>query len=247
MKLIKNPIDNRTWWRAQSGQGMTEFIIVAMLFLSLMAGVVEMTYVYRAKHLFNTATFDAARTGSLHNAELAPMLDTLTRDMAPLYMQTNRTLDAVSQAVIQAQGVLAAMQTVGVPLVIVSPTKETFDKLSEPQNIKLADQTTAAIQQVIPNDNLQWRNRDAQPITVDGGPGTINVQDANLLRIRAYWCQRLVVPALDQIIHGLTYPSPQQTMCDAVGQQDQHYYLAIESDALIRMQTPVAYVDGNLQ
>jgi hypothetical protein len=232
---------------AQSGQAATEFIIVAMLFLSLLAGIVEMTYVYRAKHLFNTAVFDAARTGSMHNAALAPMLDTLTRDMAPLYMQTNRSMDAVTQAVAQAQTVLAVMQTAGVPLVIVSPTKETFDKLSEPQNIKLADQTEAAIQNVIPNDNLDWRNRDTQQITVNGAPGEINVQDANLLRIRAFWCQRLVVPALDQIIHGLTYSSPQQTMCDAVGQQDQHYYLAIEADATIRMQSPVAYVDGNLQ
>jgi len=235
--------------RRQHGQAAAEFIIIGMLFFAMLGGVFEMTYVFRAKHLLNTATFDAARTGSMHNAMLDPMESTLARDMAPLYMQGGRTVADVNTAISSATSVLTTMKTVGKPIVIVSPTHEVFTKFSEPQKVRLSNQTDETIQAVIPNDNLEWRARDTQTIAANSSTATINVQDANLLKIRVYWCQHLVVPGLDMIVHEIAVlngTTPQQAMCDALGTTIDNIYLAIESDAVVRMQSPVAYVNNNL-
>jgi hypothetical protein len=235
--------------RAQRGQAAAEFIIIGMLFFAMLGGVFEMTYVFRAKHLLNTATFDAARTGSMHNALMAPMEATLARDMAPLYMQGGTTVADVNAAIGRATTTLTSMKVVGKPIVIVSPTQEVFTKFSEPEKVRLSNQTSETIQPVIPNDNLEWRARDVQPVVANGLAATMNVQDANLLKIRVYWCQHLVVPALDLMIHQIatmTSTSPQQAMCDSLGTTIDNIYIAIESDAVVRMQSPVAFVDNNL-
>jgi hypothetical protein len=243
----------------QHGQAAAEFIVVGVLFLAMFSGLVEMTYVYRAKHLLNSATFEAARTGALHNAKVEPMQAMLAQGMAPLYMRGARNLSGLQDAVARANEVLTAMEDSTTspdtaPLQIISPTKLVYDAFKEIQDVRLADQAVPKLQDVIPNDNLEWRSRDPQTITVGNTTMTVNLQDANLLKIRTFWCQPLIVPGLDSVVHSIITqeftPSPQQQMCDAAGAKlnaqiaantagYQSYYVAIESSAVIRMQSPV--------
>jgi Flp pilus assembly protein TadG len=237
--------------RQQRGQAATEFIIIGTLFLGMLGGLIEMTYVARAKILLNYATFDAARSGAVNNASVAQMAITLQQDMAPLYMQTNRTQAALLAATNQAKSVYNTMAAAGnatlKPLIIISPTQDIFNRFSELQDVHLAGQTTEAVQTVLPNDNLQWRDRTTQNVTVGGTSVAINVQDANLLKIKAYWCQHLVVPGLEVLVHSIItstdFETPAQLMCEAVGAQQNDFYIAIESDAVMPMQSPIVSAD----
>ena len=246
--------------RFQSGQAAAEFAFVGIVFLGMMGGLVEMVYVTRAKHLLNMATFDAARTGSLNNATIAPMEITLENDMAALYMQTSTTQAGLTAAIASAQNVYNTMKTNGAPgftpLTIISPSADmvsTKDGFGETQMIRLASQTAEQANVVIPNDNLQWRDRGTKGVTASNGAKVfVNVQDANILKIRVYWCQHLVVPGLDVVIHGIADQLPadngEQAVCDTLTSQSQDdYYIALESDAVIQMQSPVVVDDGNLR
>jgi Flp pilus assembly protein TadG len=245
--------DARLARRRQRGQTAAEFTFVGVLFFALLGGLIEMTYVFRAKSVLNMATFDAARSGAMHNALVAPMETTLQNDMAALYMQTDASQAGLAAAIARTQALYNSMKTLSAglpitPLTIISPTLDVYNKFSQPQMIRLADQSTESLVNVMPNDNLQWRARTVSTTIANGSTATINLQDANLLKIRVYWCQHLIVPALDYIVHGIANinPSPQQEMCNALGNSDLNYYLAIESDAVIQMQSPVYYDGTNL-
>ena len=69
-----------------SGQSLTEFLVLMPIFFLLLFGILEFTYIYRAKTTLNTATFEAARAGSLNNAQLDPMREALRKGMVPLYL-----------------------------------------------------------------------------------------------------------------------------------------------------------------
>jgi Flp pilus assembly protein TadG len=240
--------------RSQKGQAATEFVIIGVVFLGMLSGLVEMTYVLRAKHLLNMATFDAVRTGSVNNAFMAPMELTLEQDMAALYMQSDASPTGLQAAITRAKNLYNTMKAAGKPstrpLTVINPTQAMFNKFSETQFIRLSNKTAEASVPVIPNDNLQWRDRGTQSITVGGKAAAINLQDANLLKIRVYWCQHLVVPGLDVVVHSIAEmptATPQQKMCDGIAQTQDNYYIAIESDAVTLMQDAVASDGTNLQ
>ncbi|MFX8562051.1 hypothetical protein ABTM00_20180, partial [Acinetobacter baumannii] len=78
----------------------------------------------------NMATFDAARTGAVNNAKLAPMETTLEADMAALFMQTSTTQAGLTAATGRATALYNKMKAAGQPLTIISPTFAIFGKLS---------------------------------------------------------------------------------------------------------------------
>ena len=229
---------------AQRGQGAAEFIVVFLSFAALMLGLFEMTRLYRAKHLLNTATFAAARAGALHHARIDPMDAELANGMAALYVAGNSSVAGLGSGVAQAR-LFANIPGIGVD--IVSPTREAFDGLAQRQWIRLDEGTEYGWRNVIPNDNLRWRPRNMASISVGGNTQPINLQDANLLRIRSLWCHRLIVPALDRAIWAavnILSPSNRQNVCNAISNTATNgipsgFYLAIASDAILRMQSPV--------
>lgn len=232
--------------RRQTGQGTVEMIVVMLLFAALITGLFEMTRVFRAKHTLTTATFMAARAGTLHNALVAPMNASLANGMTPLFASGAASATGLISATAKSHAFTTALRAVGGGVRIVSPTAGIFNKLARPLYLPNPDDTGLQRVNVIPNDNLRWRH--PAPVAVNGGH-TINLKDANLLKIRTIWCHRLVVPALDWLVYQIVnlplFFSPRQTPCDALTLAGHitgvasGYYLAISADATLRMQTPV--------
>ena len=113
----------------------------------------------------------------------------------------------------------------------------------------------------IPNDNLMYRD----PAILKGG---MNVQDANLLKVRVTYCVRLVVPIVKNMIFGFavappsapatidsTYaggaiaapellkvaaPGTSSGLCydNDAGSNPVFYRIPVTAEAVVRMQTP---------
>lgn len=237
----------------QTGQGAIEFVIVFMLFAALITGVFEMTRVFRTKHSLNAATFMAARTGIVNNALLRPMNAELENNMLELFMRGDRSLEGLGQATLRARAYGEALSAAGGGITIVSPTADAFRQLRINQRVRRSDEDAFDVHAVIPNDNLRWRPR--KTANVDGG--NINLQDANLLKVRSLWCHRLVVPLLDRLVFELMnefrYLHDRQLVCNAItalsevedGPIARGYYIPVVADAILRMQSPV--VEDDLQ
>ncbi len=221
--------------------------MIFLLFLLLLGGLVEMSYLYRAKHTLNSATFEAARAGALHHALPDPMNHALVRGMAALYMRGERSPEGLARAVAEAEALLAPLNAIRRAITIISPTREMFDKLKVEQKLRLQTEPGDAPMRklkVLPNDNLNWRPRTTRSVTVNGKDAGINVQDANLLKLRSYWCHRLIVPVVDRLLAGIAAAvnvahDPQaQAACTSLNGTGR-YHILIASKAVIRMQSPV--------
>lgn len=247
--------------RAECGASTVEFIIVGLLFLGLLGGLFEMAYLYRTKITLNRVAMEAARSGALNNALVSKMNDAVERGMVPLYMSADRSKTGLATALVKAKGVGAALSGFGRLVQIVSPTREVFELFKTEQFVKTTLDESTRKQFVIPNDNLNVRDRTLKSFTANGQAAQINLQDANLLRIRAWWCHELVVPGLDRVVHsivsgsvmGIGIPaSTEQLACDAVAAArgaasgGSRYAIPVSSHALVRMQSPIVYHEGNL-
>jgi hypothetical protein len=235
----------------QRGAALIEAAYVMPLFFFLMMGIVEFTFVYRAKATFNAATFEAVRAGAMNNARLGPMKSALNSGMTPMYMGGKTGL---AELVI-AEGKAAIMgATIGNKTVqIVSPTKAMFAEFNVNLPVTLAGDRRERKRAVIPNDNLYWRTQSAKVDLVFNGATEkrkVSIQDANLLKINTFWCHKLVVPGLSWLVHQTILRSSAnatQQRCNVVALAAsavsgvREYYIALESDAIIRMQTPVFF------
>tara|TARA_R110000787_G_scaffold211663_9_gene321509 strand:+ start:32493 stop:33215 length:723 start_codon:yes stop_codon:yes gene_type:complete len=233
----------------QHGAGAIEFAVVFLIFAALMTGLFEMTRVYRTKHTLNTATFLAARAGAVNHARTGPIEAELANNMATLYTLGQRDSTGLSQAVARAK-TLTALPGIGAELV--SPSREIFDRLQRLQWIRRTGEEDYRWQNVIPNDNLKYRPRTLAHFSSDSGSGQINLQDANLLKIRSLWCHRLVVPGLDrlifQIVNQPAFVSARQLVCSAISGLEQDgiapgFYLPVAADATVRMQSAIVSDD----
>lgn len=227
------------------GTGTLEFLVVFLLFAGLFLGVFEMTRIYRAKHVLNTATFAAARSGSLHHARLDAMNAELANGMTPMLMGAGRSAESLALARQRAATLLAPP---GTGVQIVSPTQQMYERFRRPLWTRFEGQSADSWQQAVPNDNLRQRPREASSIVDSPGMSEINLQDANLLKIRSVWCHRLVTPVLDRAIFGIVTSSlfigERQRAClplsSISGQDISGFYVAISADAIVRMQSIIS-------
>lgn len=233
----------------QRGQGAVEFMVVFVLFLALLGGLFEMTRVIRCKLLLRSATFEAARVGAMHHARRAPMEAELANGMTALQTFGARGPEGLVAAQARARALVSAP---GIGIRILHPTAALHTALARSQWIHLDGDDAYAWAQVIPNDNLQWRPRDS--VTIADGT-EVHLQDANLLKVASVWCHRLVVPALDRLIHAVVttpaWASDRQSPCTALSSGPDRpdgiaagYYLAVTGTAIVRMQSAV--VDDDL-
>ncbi len=231
--------------RRQSGASLVELIIVVPVFAFLLAGIFEIALMYRTKALLNAATFEAAQQGSLNNALLPRIQDGLAQGMMPLYL---RRRNAVGVAAAYAQARLRIATLVG-GVRIVSPSRNVFEAFDERQMIRTTRDSAERLQQVIPNDNLMWRNAQSRNVTVDGQTVPMNVQDANLLKVRTYWCYQLLTPLLDRVLWDLASGrtrllfgpalNEDERRCAALSLATGDFFLAVTSSSVTRMQSPV--------
>ena len=169
--------------RRCSGQAIVEYIIIFPILLILIMGAIQIALIYQAKFTLNYAAFMGARQGALKNANLNSIKDGVAAGMTPLFMRWNGS-GAPGMADLTKARLIAAVEVFN-PLTskveIISPTAAA--------HAALAGGGTE-----IPNDNLMYRSASG-----DG----MNIQDANLLKIRVTYCVKLVVPFVNKMIYSL--------------------------------------------
>ncbi|MFQ3243403.1 MAG: hypothetical protein ACJAYF_001651 [Arenicella sp.] len=245
----------------QDGATLVELIYVIPLFFLLMFSIFEVAYLYRSKATLNVATFDAARSGSLNNASPSAMKSALANGMMPLFVGGDKSAGGIASAYVKSHVFGTALSAIsGVPgvrldsVVTISPNRAMYNKFKKP--VSILDESTQRFRFVdaIPNDNLQFRSTRTERIRVGGDNVDVNLQDANLLKIKTLWCHKMKVPGFRDMIYrtvlgGVFGISPEQRYCNALragagqisGSDD--VYIAITAHSVIRMQSPV-FVTG---
>src|SRR5262249_49196899 len=98
--------------------------------------------------------------------------------------------DMVSLAKGRAIAAIEVYNPLTTKVEVLSPTKEAGADFG-------SDDPADSGTRIIPNDNLMYRSSSV------GGSSGMNVQDANLLKIRVTYCAKLVVPVVNVAIYGL--------------------------------------------
>ena len=166
-----------------SGQAIVEYIIIFPVLLILIMGAIQVALIYQAKFTLNYAAFMGARQGALKNANLNSIKDGVAAGLTPLFMRWSGS---------------GAPGLVDLSKARVISTIEVFNPLTA--RVEIISPTAAAFTAMagggtqIPNDNLMYRSG-----TGDG----MNIQDANLLKIRVTYCVKLVVPFVNRMIYSL--------------------------------------------
>jgi hypothetical protein len=202
------------------GSSLVEFIITAPVLLGLGLGTVQAGLVYHGNSILNYATFEAARTGAVNNALLEPMMSELATRLAPLQGGDGST-EKAAEAIAKSRLETMVLQGTFTTIEILNPTSEAFD------HFKVSSRESGV--DVIPNSHL--RHQPSERVDPVSG---VNIQDANLLKIRVTHGFDLEVPGI-----GLMVGSVMRLLdSDNAG-----YYLAgklpLVSVATVRMQSEV--------
>ncbi|MBB5878467.1 TadE family protein [Xanthomonas sp. 3498] len=205
------------------GQSMVELVIITPVLLFLLLAVIQAVLLYRMKSTLDYATLMAARAGAVSGVDREEMRKGLAKGMMPLHVH-----ETGQAAVEQAFGAAYFDIRVNSQITVISPTRAAWNNFKERQyNGSYA----------LPNDTLAYRS------TAIGSSG-VNVQDANILKIKVVYNAKLDVPFVDWVLGGNSQylkpgtfeSSPLQTFTRR---------LPIESYAIVRMQSPI-YTQGNL-
>ena len=168
--------------RRQAGQATVEYLYVLPILLILLLGSLQFIFIYQAKQTLNYATFNGTRNGALNAGKMAAIQDGVTAGLAPLFVH-----DETQQALKDARKL--------------AYTELTNAKLARIEILNPTPGALSGFGGTIPNDNLMYRAEDD---IKDG----VNVQDANLLKVRVTYCVRLVVPLVNRMIYAFTVAPP---------------------------------------
>lgn len=216
--------------KRERGAAVTELVVILSSLLTLSLGIVQGALIYNAKTTLNYATFEAARAGAVHNAQRSYMTEALARGLMPLYGGGTDTA-SLTTANVRAYTdlMLPAAPSMnlgsGSRLEILSPTQEAFQDFG----------VTVDGQQQIPNEHLRFKPRDV------GSASGVNLQDANILKIKVTYGYKLYVPLVNRVIAAaLTVTDP----ANAAFYQADPPRLPIVAQATVRMQSN-PYPDRN--
>ncbi|QNH15210.1 hypothetical protein HEP73_00337 [Xanthomonas sp. GW] len=206
------------------GQSMVELVIITPVLLFLLLSVIQAVLVYRMKSTLDYAALMTARAGAVSGVDRQEMRKALAKGMLPLYVHET------GQAAMEVAYWTKALPdlTVHGHITVINPTRAAWGNFKERQYNG---------QYALPNDTLAYRS------TTVGSSG-VNVQDANILKIKVVYDAPLVVPFVGWVLGGRSQylkpgtfeSSPLQTFTGR---------LPIESYAIVRMQSPI-YKQGNL-
>jgi hypothetical protein len=212
------------------GQSLVELCVVVPTFLFLVLVIFQFVLIYRAKTVLDYATFQAARAGAVSGVKKGDMQDALAGGLTPLFVQS----PDIANALITKQKIRLTEVLIFSKIEVISPTRAAFNEFRERQY----DGRYA-----LPNDSLAFRNANI-------GGSQVNVQDANILKIKVTYNMPLIVPFVDRVIVGLSdlvsggesYRPVSMLIEEPISG---HRRLPIESYAVVRMQSPI-YDSGNL-
>lgn len=278
--------------KGQKGQSLVEHLILwpALVFVVMFA--LQLGQLYTAKATVNTASFRAAREGALHHGSVLQMNRIFVESLPPLYLRGNPNGRNYMNAMVKSymeNGVATNGRRLwgsGILIEIVSPNQNIFDTFSSDQHTLPSGCETSLISRrnspwnktscrelprptrQIPNDNLNVRNTATRQVTVDGKNLEINIQDANLLKIRAHYCVPLTIPIMRaafyhtatnlrkmwnrswytffQTTEASRHPAyrtciartQRNAASNNLGLSSRKYYIPVSSDSVVRMQTP---------
>lgn len=249
-------IDNARGTR-QSGQSMTEFIIIAPVLLFVCFGILQFVLLYQAKSTLDVAVLEAAREGAVNHGSMQSMRAGLARGLAPIYARQAST-EGVAAALASAQTDAANFSSI----TVLNPTPAAIQDYSQPRYY--ADQQGEdATYSEIPNDSLMYRDSSVPP----GATSRMNIQDANLLKIHVHYCYDMYVPLVNKVIYyavnvigsigtgGILtrepanvnqdpygYPKNGDFLCKiklADGIATGRWPISLDSEAIVRMQSPL--------
>lgn len=212
--MLKSPF----LYRKNRGAGLVEFVVLWPALILVVLSTVQLGLMYRAKSTFNHATFAAAREGAVSNAMIVDMRRALANSLAPLYL--NRAPDLANYGIATAESRLLNSTIPagigGVRVDIVSPTQAIFNRFAVDARplvrcrnsnrcphggeFEVASRNQDLRRQ-IPNDNLSVRSAANQRIGSGSNAQLVNLQDANILKIRTHMCYKLEVPLINRIIY----------------------------------------------
>jgi hypothetical protein len=177
--------------RGPGGQALVEYIIILPALLMLVLGAVQFALLYQIKSTLNYAVFIGARQGAVKNASGNAIKDGIAAGMTPLFTFGP---DMVSMMKGRAIAMIEVFNPLTTSVTVVSPTTKAADDfaIDDPE-----DTSNPKSKRVIPNDNLTYRPTDV------GGQSGLNIQDANLVKIRVTYCAKLVVPLANVTIYSL--------------------------------------------
>ncbi|MCG8064892.1 MAG: DUF2235 domain-containing protein [Candidatus Thiodiazotropha endolucinida] len=212
-------------FKGQCGAAMTELLVSLPALLLMGLGGLQTALLFDAKIIVNSATFEAVRKGAVNHAQSDAMRRELGLRLAPLFGgdgSAEKALSAITRASLDVQ------DSRFTEIEIINPTIEAFDEFGR----EIVDPRTGDVHFGIPNSHLRWRERDV-------GRSGVNIQDANLLKVKVTYGYQLKVPLMDRVI---------PAVMRLVDPERIHYYnahrLPITSVATVRMQSD-AWRDGN--
>lgn len=169
------------------GQSMVEYLIILPSLLLLSLGAIQFALLYQIKSQVNYATYAAARQGALKNGDTKSIKDAFAAGMTPIFTSKPNVVGVLRG---RAIGAIEAF----------NPLVTTIERISPPdsaaEDFGVADPADSS-KKILPNDNLQYR-----PTTV-GSKSKLNIQDANILKIRVTYCARLIVPVANVAFYSL--------------------------------------------
>ncbi|WP_158658064.1 TadE/TadG family type IV pilus assembly protein [Agarilytica rhodophyticola] len=201
--------------KSQGGQALVEHIILWPALVIVVLGTLQAVFLYRDKATFNDVVLRAAREGALHNARVGPMQQMMVKGLVPLYLKRNPNaanyLLAEGRAYLDNQINPRNGNRIGnapIRMQVISPNADVFRRFARDmfqlqdgceENIRRRrgnDITRCREQRFrqIPNDNLNIRSAGTTNVRVEGRTVRMNLQDANILKVRGHWCAPLTVP-----------------------------------------------------
>jgi RHS repeat-associated protein len=256
-----------------SGQALVEHVVLWPVLILLTMAVIQGGLLYRGRVTLEHATFMAAREGSINNAWKAPMKKMLASAMAPLDIKSNPNPLTYSLAAgaanipgtTYAENFVLPMTAGGADIEIISPSKAIFNRFAKDQYVLEPcsgrncpgggsfREARARVKQ-IPNDNLSVRPSTTVTVGSGSNVSAINIQDANLLKIRAHWCFPLQVPivniAIYQTLNLLSGSTAELRSCQAktvahnAASNNPVFYIPISAGSVVRMQSAVRCEDS---
>lgn len=229
----------------QGGSFIVESVWLWQVLVLLTLGMLQMVFLYKAKATLNTATLQVAREGSITHANKSKMLRKLAHGMAPLYLKKDPNVLRLKARQVELFAALNLPVGAIGRIEIISPAAEVYKKFETKQFYLDADGNEKNIKQM-PNDNLSVRDPSVKAVKGGGSSIKINLQDANLLKIRTHWCYKLDVPFVNYILHkayatGFGDKNLHWLDCRALGLVTGSYYLPVTSGSIVRMQTPIRW------
>jgi hypothetical protein len=213
---------------SERGASLVEFHIVAVLgALPVLLGMLQVFLLLLAAHTVQFASAQAARAGAVHGANPAAMRRAFTLGLVPLLVASVEEPGSgnVVPLVGAAWSRASAEALVFAQVEILSPDAAAFADFATPGPDGMA----------IRNDGLEQR-----PVT-RGARSGLSIQEANLLRVRARWCQPLIVPFAGELLVSALRVLDADAFaqrCYAAGR------IPLAGDAAVNMQSDVRYYGG---